>query len=109
MSLRCRALIQLPSVHVQMDKHTLVARLGIPYRDLRQMDPFIPQPYPSAILVRERAIVLSLENIRVITGKARSDCYRLRLPAVRLSVYGSAGSTSLALMLTHCRRTSALC
>ncbi len=54
-----------------MDKHTLVERLGIPYRDLRQMDPFIAQPYPASILVREKAIVLSLENIRLITGKVR--------------------------------------
>ncbi len=54
-----------------MDKHTLVERLGIPYRDLRQMDPFIAQPYPAAILVREKAIVLSLENIRLITSKVR--------------------------------------
>ena len=54
---------------LQMDKHTLVERLGIPYRDLRQMDPFIAQPYPAAILVREKAIVLSLENIRLITSK----------------------------------------
>ena len=54
-----------------MDKHTLVERLGIPYRDLRQMDPFIAQPYPAAILVREKAIVLSLESIRLITGKVR--------------------------------------
>ena len=63
-----------------MDKHTLVTRLGIPYRDLRQMDPFIAQPYPAAILVREKAIVLSLESIRLITGKVRRGsgrpCYR---------------------------------
>ena len=64
-----------------MDKHAMVARLGVPYRDLRQMDPFIPQPYPAAILVRERAIVLSLESIRIITGKAR-----LALPFTRLQL-----------------------
>lgn len=66
---------------VQLDNHELVERLGIPYRDLRQMDPFIPQPYPSTILLRENAIVLSLSKIRLITTKVRArddGWYRVR-------------------------------
>ena len=69
-----------------MDKHAMVERLGIPYRDLRQMDPFIPQPYPAAILVRERAIVLSLESIRLVTAKARArDGHRPGFPCFALA------------------------
>jgi hypothetical protein len=70
-----------------MDKHTLVERLGIPYRDLRQMDPFIPQPYPAAILVRERAIVLSLESIRIITGKVRFSLPSTPAACTAVSLY----------------------
>ena len=73
---------------MQIEKHALIARLGIPYRDMRQMDPFTAQPYPAAILVREKAIVLSLESIRLITAKVR----RLRSCASRRQIGYSAGN-----------------
>ncbi|XP_020576669.1 magnesium transporter MRS2-5 [Phalaenopsis equestris] len=46
------------------DKFTLMKRCQIPARDLRLLDPLFV--YPSTILGREKAIVVSLEQIRCI-------------------------------------------
>ncbi|CAN1314123.1 Magnesium transporter MRS2-5 [Linum perenne] len=49
---------------VELDKATIMRRCSLPSRDLRLLDPvFI---YPSTILGREKAIVVSLEQIRCI-------------------------------------------
>ncbi|KAG0480802.1 hypothetical protein HPP92_011366 [Vanilla planifolia] len=49
---------------VAFDKVTLMKRCGLPARDLRLLDPLFV--YPSTILGREKAIVVSLEQIRCI-------------------------------------------
>ncbi|PKA59272.1 Magnesium transporter MRS2-10 [Apostasia shenzhenica] len=49
---------------VAFDKVTLMRRCGLPSRDLRLLDPLFD--YPSTILGREKAIVVSLEQIRCI-------------------------------------------
>ncbi|KAG1347796.1 hypothetical protein COCNU_06G016250 [Cocos nucifera] len=49
---------------VTLDKATLMRRCGLPARDLRLLDPLFV--YPSTILGREKAIVVSLEQIRCI-------------------------------------------
>ncbi|XP_057781103.1 magnesium transporter MRS2-I-like [Salvia miltiorrhiza] len=49
---------------VDWDKFDIMRRLPINGRDLRILDPLLS--YPSAILVRERAIVLNLEHIKAI-------------------------------------------
>lgn len=54
---------------VQVDKAALVQRLWIPFRDLRQLDPTAPGPYPSSIFIRERALVVNIESVRMIITK----------------------------------------
>lgn len=49
---------------VELDKFTLMRRCSLPSRDLRLLDPLFI--YPSSILGREKAIVVSLEQIRCI-------------------------------------------
>ncbi|KAJ6844828.1 magnesium transporter MRS2-5 isoform X1 [Iris pallida] len=49
---------------VALDKAAIMRRSGLPARDLRLLDPLFV--YPSTILGREKAIVVSLENIRCI-------------------------------------------
>lgn len=49
---------------VELDKSTLMRRCSLPSRDLRLLDPLFI--YPSSILGREKAIVVSLEQIRCI-------------------------------------------
>jgi hypothetical protein len=45
-------------------------------RDLRIMDPSLATSYPSAILCREKALVVSLEHIKV-RGAARHARHQL--------------------------------
>lgn len=49
---------------VALDKTTLMKRCGLPSRDLRLLDPVFV--YPSTILGRGSAIVVSLEQVRCI-------------------------------------------
>lgn len=51
---------------IQADKYKLTHKLGVHGRDLRIMDPSLATSYPSAILCREKALVVSLEHIKVI-------------------------------------------
>ena len=63
----------------QADKHTFVQNLGIPMRDLRVLDPMVQQASKrSAIFVRERALVVSLERLRLIIS--RDQCIVLSAP-----------------------------
>ncbi|CAL9248778.1 unnamed protein product [Arabidopsis halleri] len=52
------------SAVLELDKATIMKRCSLPSRDLRLLDPLFI--YPSSILGRERAIVVSLEKIRCI-------------------------------------------
>ncbi|CAL1360201.1 unnamed protein product [Linum trigynum] len=49
---------------VELDKATIMRHCSLPSRDLRLLDPLFI--YPSAILGREKAIVVNLEQIRCI-------------------------------------------
>jgi hypothetical protein len=51
---------------VQADKYKLTHKLGVQGRDLRIMDPSLATTYPSAILCRDRALVVNLEHIKVV-------------------------------------------
>jgi hypothetical protein len=53
---------------IQADKWKLTHKLGVQGRDLRIMDPSLATSYPSAILCREKALVVSLEHIKVSAG-----------------------------------------
>lgn len=49
-----------------VDKWRAAALLGVPNRDLRILDPSVPTPFPTAIFIRERALVLNLESTKAI-------------------------------------------
>jgi magnesium transporter len=49
---------------LEVDKATMMRRCELPARDLRLLDPLFV--YPSAILGRERAVVVNLERIRCV-------------------------------------------
>lgn len=66
--------------HAQVDKHVLVYELGVRYRDLLTLDPTLPLPFPAAILIREQALVVNLENVRMII--CANQCYILSVPSV---------------------------
>ncbi len=51
---------------IQADKYKLAHKLGVQVRDLRILDPALASTYPSAILCRERALIVNLEHIKVI-------------------------------------------
>ncbi|KAL4428791.1 hypothetical protein ABPG77_005229 [Micractinium sp. CCAP 211/92] len=52
--------------HLELAKMRVTAGLGVQLRDLRLLDPQLATSYPSAILARERAIVVNLEFIKCI-------------------------------------------
>lgn len=52
------------STVLELDKATVMRRCSLPARDLRLLDPLFI--YPSTILGREKAIVVSLESIRCV-------------------------------------------
>ncbi|WOH13442.1 hypothetical protein DCAR_0832952 [Daucus carota subsp. sativus] len=52
------------STVLELDKATIMRRCSLPGRDLRLLDPLFI--YPSTILGREKAIVISLESIRCV-------------------------------------------
>lgn len=49
---------------MEADKYAIMKKVFIPARDLRILDPNLS--YPSTILGREQAIVVNLEQIKVI-------------------------------------------
>nr|CAB3475169.1 unnamed protein product [Digitaria exilis] len=49
-------------------KYAVMARTGLPARDLRVLDPLLS--YPSTILGRERAIVVNLERVKAVITAA---------------------------------------
>lgn len=75
-----------PAHGLQVDKHLLVYQLGIRYRDLLTLDPTLPLPFPAALFIRERAIVVNLETVRMII--CSNQCYVLSVPNVRFAGRG---------------------
>lgn len=66
-------------------------QLGIRYRDLLTLDPTLPLPFPAALFIRERAIVVNLETVRMIV--CSNQCYVLSVPNVRCpGVVAGAGA-----------------
>lgn len=58
---------------VTLSKNELTQTLGIQLRDLRLLDPLLVTSYPSAILCRERSLVVNLEYVKMIVGLEK--CY----------------------------------
>jgi len=56
---------------VKKDKQAMTHELGIQIRDLRLLDPLMTSAYPSAILCRDKALVVNLEYIKCIITR---DC-----------------------------------
>ncbi|KAL4856218.1 Magnesium transporter MRS2-7 [Chlorella vulgaris] len=54
------------ALHLELAKLRVTHYLGVQLRDLRLLDPQLATSYPSAILARERAIVVNLEFIKCI-------------------------------------------
>ena len=53
---------------VSLNKTQLTQILGVQLRDLRLLDPKLATSYPSAILCRDRSLVVNLEFIKMIVG-----------------------------------------
>jgi hypothetical protein len=51
---------------VLLDKYKVVHEYGVQLRDLRILDPNLATTYPSAILCREKALIINIEHIRLI-------------------------------------------
>lgn len=51
---------------LQADKLSITQELGIQVRDLRLLDPAMSTSYPSAILCREKALLVNMEHIKCI-------------------------------------------
>jgi magnesium transporter len=58
---------------VTLSKTELTQTLGIQLRDLRLLDPLLVTSYPSAILCREKSLVVNLEYVKMIVGLEK--CY----------------------------------
>ena len=54
------------SLLLQADKLSITQELGIQVRDLRLLDPAMATSYPSAILCREKALLVNMEHIKCI-------------------------------------------
>jgi hypothetical protein len=63
---RLRVRPAVPRSDPQADKWRITHKLGIQTRDLRLLDPGLSTTYPSAILCRDKAIVVNLEYLKVI-------------------------------------------
>lgn len=61
------------SAMVQIDRQDLVHELDISYRDVRILDPLVSTPYPTALLIREKALVVNMEAVRMII--CADQCY----------------------------------
>lgn len=51
---------------LQADKLSITQELGIQVRDLRLLDPAMATSYPSAILCRDKALLVNMEHIKCI-------------------------------------------
>ncbi|XP_019246640.1 PREDICTED: magnesium transporter MRS2-I-like [Nicotiana attenuata] len=71
---------------LDLDKYAIMKRVPIHARDLRILDPLLS--YPSAILGREKAIVLNLEHIKAIitTDEVNFFCFLHCIPEFELVI-----------------------
>lgn len=61
-----------------IDRQDLVHQLNISYRDVRILDPLVATPYPTALLIREKALIVNMEAVRMII--CPHQCYVLSVP-----------------------------
>lgn len=65
---------------IEFHKHRIVRDLNVRYRDAMMLDPSIPTPFPSSILIRDRAMIVNIEAVRMII--CANQCYLLSVPKV---------------------------
>lgn len=58
---------------MELSKIKVTQQLGIPLRDLRILDPLLATSYPSALLAREKSIIVNIEFIKMIISLDK--CY----------------------------------
>lgn len=71
---------------LELSKIRVTHQLGIQLRDLRLLDPHLATSYPSAILARDRAIIVNLEFIKMIVGLDRCFITHLDDPNTALFI-----------------------
>ena len=65
----CKSPVLSVCLPLQADKHAITQQLGVQLRDLRLLDPQLHNSYPSALLCRDKALVVNLEHIKCIITK----------------------------------------
>ena len=65
----CKVSVLSVCLSLQADKHAITQQLGVQLRDLRLLDPQLHNSYPSALLCRDKALVVNLEHIKCIITK----------------------------------------
>jgi len=89
---------------LQADKLSITQELGIQVRDLRLLDPAMATSYPSAILCRDKALLVNMEHIKCII----TTHYLLLLNADQPSVLQFAEDIQFRLAhATHAHRAKA--
>jgi magnesium transporter len=84
---------------VSLSKTELTQTLGIQLRDLRLLDPLLVTSYPSAILCRERSLVVNLEYVKMIVGLEK--CYITNLEDENAQEFISQLKRRLEYLSTH--------
>ena len=68
------------SMMIEFHKHRIVRDLNVRYRDAMMLDPSIPTPFQAAILIRDKALIVNIEAVRLII--CANQCYLLSVPKV---------------------------
>ena len=66
---------------VEFFKHAIVRDINVRYRDAFMLDPMIPIPFPASLLIREKALIVNFEAVRIII--CPNQCYVISVPKVR--------------------------
>lgn len=75
---------------LQLDKHGIAARCGVPLRDLRVLEPGLTTSFSTTLLCRERTMVINLEQVKMLVSHKEALIPNADLPEV------AAFATSLA-------------
>jgi hypothetical protein len=67
---------------MQANKKKIVDDLGVHYRDLRYLEPLVPTPYPAAIFIRDKALVVNLESLRMLVTKDKVTSFSVLYPLI---------------------------
>lgn len=68
------------SVLVEGNRFQIASRMGISQRDLRLVDPWIPMPYPTSLMIRKGSLLANLGAVRVVISS--TECLVLSIGRV---------------------------